>query len=90
MPFSPGQSGNPDGSRKHAIWQAALKRAIAQDDGKRLRASAEKLLDLAAEGEQWAVGMLADRLDGKVAQALIHSGDDERPPIAMIERKLIK
>lgn len=53
---------------------AALQRAMAQDDGKRLRDAAEKLLDKAAVGEPWALGMLADRLDGKVAQAVELSG----------------
>jgi hypothetical protein len=75
MPFVKGQIANPDGARKRMLWDAALKRAIAQDDGKRLRASAEKLLDLASEGEKWACEMLAERLDGKVAQAIALSGD---------------
>lgn len=68
MPFKPGQSGNPDGRRKEQKFSAALHRAIVQDNGERLRKAAEKLLDLAAEGEAWAIGMLADRLDGKPAQ----------------------
>jgi hypothetical protein len=45
-----------------------LKRAIAQDDGVRLRKAAEKLLDKAAEGEPWAIKEIADRLDGKSQQ----------------------
>ena len=52
-------------------------RAIKQDSGKRLRAAAEKLLDLASDGEQWAVCLLADRLDGKSAQAVQVSGEFE-------------
>lgn len=68
MPFKPGQSGNPEGRRKEKKFAAALERAIIQDDGNRLRQAAEKLLDLAAGGEAWAIGMLADRLDGKPQQ----------------------
>jgi hypothetical protein len=49
-------------------FREALNRAIKQDDGKRIRSAAEKLLDLAAEGEQWAVKELADRVDGKASQ----------------------
>lgn len=47
----------------------ALNRAIKQTDGKKLRAAAEKLLDLAAEGEPWAIKELADRTDGKAQQS---------------------
>jgi len=58
-----------DKGNKHAakskVFDQALRRAIAQDDGVRLRAAAEKLLDKAAEGEVWAIRELADRLDGK-------------------------
>jgi hypothetical protein len=55
-------------------FREALRRAITQDDGKRIRATAEKLLDLAAEGEAWAVKELADRVDGKVAQQITGPG----------------
>lgn len=50
------------------LFIKALNRAIAQDSADRLRKAAEKLLDLAAEGESWALAMLADRLDGKPVQ----------------------
>ena len=61
---------------KGRIFNDALRRAVAQDDGKRLRATAETLLTLASEGEAWAVRELADRLDGKVAQSLALTGED--------------
>ena len=70
MRFTPGQSGNPAGNPKSKLFIATLERAIVQDDGKRLRAAAEKLLDLAAAGEPWAIQMLADRLDGKPSQQI--------------------
>ncbi len=60
MPF---EKGNTHGS-KGRLFDGALRRAIAQDDGKRLRAAAEQLLNAAAEGEPWAINTLADRLDG--------------------------
>jgi hypothetical protein len=83
MPFQPGISGNPDGTKREAKFAAAVNRAIAQDDGQRLRACAEKLLDLAAEGEAWAVKELADRLDGRPAQALTVAGEPDAAPIAV-------
>lgn len=63
------QPGNKNGA-KSRLFDGALRRAIAQDDGERLRAAAEKLLDEAAEGKQWAVALLADRLDGKADQTV--------------------
>lgn len=63
------QKGNKLGE-KSRLFDAALKRAIAQDDGERLRRAAEQLLDKAAEGEAWAINQLADRLDGKAQQSV--------------------
>ena len=79
MPFQPGQSGNPSGQRKAKRFYDALDRAIVQDDSKRLRDAAEKLLDLASAGEPFAMQMLADRLDGKPPQQVVHSGDEDSP-----------
>lgn len=62
--------GNKNAIKENRLFNDALRRAIAQDDGKRVRASCEKLLDLAARGESWAVQALADRLDGKPGQTV--------------------
>ena len=59
---------------KSRVFSDALRRAIAQDDGERLRAAAEKMLDLAANGEAWAVREVFDRLEGKPPQALTGDG----------------
>ena len=78
MPWVKGQSGNPHGRPKKQFSEV-LQRAIVQDDGKRLRMVIEKLLDKAAEGEPWAVKELADRLEGKPAQSVQLSGDEDNP-----------
>lgn len=52
------------------LFDAALRRAVAQSDGKLLRDAAESLLLSAASGLPWAIQMLADRLDGKPAQSV--------------------
>jgi hypothetical protein len=70
MPFEPGKSGNPNGTAGPKRFANALERALAQDDGKRLREAVEKMLDAAAAGEVWAIQFLADRLDGKAAQTV--------------------
>ena len=78
MLWTQGQSGNPDGARKPKKFMAALERAMALDDAKRLRQCAETVLDLAAAGEQWAVLLLRDTLDGKPAQQVIATDEDGR------------
>jgi hypothetical protein len=81
---------NNNNAGKNKRWLNSLDRAILQDDGKRLRDAAEKLLNLAAQGEQWAINHLADRLDGKAAQSVTISGDAENPlAIKLIERVII-
>ena len=64
------EKGNKLGGRpkEKRLFDEALRRAISQDDGERVRACAEKLLDKAAAGEPWAVNTLADRLDGRPDQ----------------------
>lgn len=67
-------AGAPTGNQnaqKGRIWNDALRKAIAQDNGRRLRDSIEKLLDLASCGEPWAIKELADRLDGRPKQTNI-------------------
>ena len=90
MPFAPGKSGNPAGAPlKSKRFFTALDRAIEQDDAKRLRAAAERLLDLAAQGEPWATQMLADRLDGKPAQSLTVAGDAASPLALKVEVAIV-
>lgn len=84
MAFEPGN----DYAKKGKLFSDALRKAIAQDDGKRVRACVEKMLDLAADGEQWAVKELADRLDGKAVAAI--SGPDGGPiQVQEVVRKII-
>ena len=73
-------SGAPVGNKnaqKGRIWNDQLRKAIAQDDGRRLRASIEQLLNLASNGEPWAIKELADRLDGRPKQANVPEASDE-------------
>lgn len=76
------ERGAPLGNQNAAkarVFSDALRRAIAQDDGVRIRKAAEKLLDLASGGEAWAVRELFDRLEGKAPQALTLTGEDGGP-----------
>jgi hypothetical protein len=90
MPFEKGHSGNPLGSNTRRPFIAALTRAIAQDDGKRLRQVAERLIDLAVAGEAWAVKELADRVDGKPIQTQAFENGDGSPLLAGIQVTFVK
>ena len=67
---------------KEKQFYGALRRAIIGDSGERLRRAAEALLDHAANGEYWAINMLADRLDGKPTQQL-QAVDEEGRSVAV-------
>ena len=84
------KGGAPLGNQnwKGKIWGDSLRRAIAQDNGKKVRSAIEKLLDKAAEGEPWAIKELADRLDGKAAQAI--TNEDGSPLLSNISVSLVK
>lgn len=87
MPFEPGNKLAV--GQKPKQFDAALKRAIAQEDGKRLREAAEQLLDQAASGEAWAIRELADRLDGKTTQTIASDPENPFTLIAQVERTII-
>jgi hypothetical protein len=86
-PFQPGQSGNPNGRPKTRPFKDALKKALeaAGDDSEGLRLVAVALVQKAREGDVSAIKELADRIDGKVAQAII-GGDDDDPAVQHIHR----
>lgn len=67
----PGNRNNVKGKR----FTDAIKRAIAQGDPDRLRRIAEKLLDMAEQGDMDAIKHLGDRLDGKPRQETELTGD---------------
>lgn len=71
------EKGNKHAAKAKVI-EAALRRAITQDDGQRIRNGVEKLLDLFADGDLAAFQIVANRLDGMPMQHLGIS--DERDP----------
>jgi hypothetical protein len=84
-PFQPGQSGNPAGRPKSKPFREALDRAIKAasndpDSKLTLDSIAAALLAKASTGDVPAIKELAERYDGKVAQAVI-GGDEEDPEI---------
>jgi hypothetical protein len=81
MQFQPGQSGNPSGKPAQRPFLNALRMALTDPNGKpddnmpKLRLIAAKLIEKAASGDPQAIKEIADRLDGKPAQSVIHGGD---------------
>lgn len=80
------------GRRQEKPFADALRMelAAAGEDHKKLRAIAKKLIDKAEEGDMQAIQMLADRTDGKPAQAIV--GDPENPVnlVHFIERRIVR
>jgi hypothetical protein len=72
MVWKKGESGNPQGRAIEKPFADALRMEIkaAGDNSKKLREIASKLLEKASEGDMQAINCLADRLDGRPAQAL--------------------
>jgi hypothetical protein len=71
MTWKPGQSGNPGGRPSEKVFTDLLRLVGNEIDpvsGKRkMRRLAEKVYELALQGEAWACNMIADRLEGRPA-----------------------
>lgn len=68
-------------------FRQALKRAMARKSGTvsaALEKIAEQLMAAAEQSEPWAIKEIADRFDGKPAQAIV-GGDEDDPPITVRE-----
>ena len=82
-------AGAPEGNDNAARgkeFRAAIQRALAKRSGGlgwrvALDKIADKLLDKADDGEQWAVQEVANRFDGKPAQTTVLTGDDDGGPV---------
>lgn len=83
--WQPGESGNPNGRPVEKPFIEQIRKLCKQEDYKRLHSAADKLLDMASDGESWAIQVLADRLDGKPKQQVEHSTDPDRPLILSLD-----
>lgn len=83
-------AGNANSGRKQEKpFRDALRMelAAAGEDGKALRKIARALIDKAGEGDMQAIKEIADRVDGKVAQAVV--GDEDGGPLQVIIRQYV-
>lgn len=62
----------------------AIKEAVEGSDKTKLRAVADALVEKAMAGDVAAIKEVADRIDGKVPQALV--GDGDHDPINILTR----
>lgn len=76
---------NPGGRPKEKAFRDALRTEIAslsaEGDSRGLRRIARALIEQAEAGKIDAIREIADRLDGKVPQAVV--GDDEHDPLTL-------
>lgn len=70
--WQPGQSGNPNGRPKNSV--TTILKNTSKETTKKI---ANKLTDLAVEGDLKAIDMFIDRTDGRVVQQE-GAGDDNR------------
>lgn len=57
----------------------ALSRASGKDVDAGLDSAADKLVAMALDGERWAIEEMGNRIEGKPAQAVTVSGDEDQP-----------
>ncbi len=79
------------GRRSERPFRDALRMelaAVAEDDPKSLRAIARQLIENASQGDLQAIRELADRTDGKPAQAIIGGGEEDPALQAEVTLKL--
>jgi hypothetical protein len=90
-----GQTGNTN-ARKGTQWRDALERALARSCktkaktvDKGLDKIADQVVKNALAGNKDAWQEVANRLDGKHAQAIEISGDEDKPIVTRIERVVL-
>ena len=82
MPFAPGQSGNLNGAKEKQVFDATLR--LIKQNPEKLKKALESVLDQAAGGSLPHLDWLSTKLEGRPAQSVTVSGDDERPLVSLI------
>lgn len=83
-----------DNKTKNKPWADAISRALARRaEGTKeggLNLVADQLVSAAINGDQWAIKEIGDRTDGKAAQSVTVSGDDEKPLVSKVIWEVVK
>jgi hypothetical protein len=88
--LNPSRGGKPDKLMRDALL-IALKREITAADGRktrRLSLIAEKLVELAADGDIGAIREVFDRIDGRAAAQLIQPSEGQQLVISWIGEEI--
>lgn len=81
--------GNKNATKNRPITEA-ITRALLANDGAKLRALAESLVDRAIESDTRAAIEVNDRIEGKVPQAIVGPGEaGEHTMITRIEEVIV-
>lgn len=89
------QIGNANAA-KGKDWQHALRKALVQYDddkvqaGQALNVIARVVVKGALNGDMACINEIGNRMDGKPAQSLTVSGDDDKPLITMIKMVIVE
>lgn len=84
--FKPGQSGNPNGRPKGSSITPRLKRIIEENNGEIADALVKSAIKNALKGDFRFWNAIMERVEGKVADRIQHSGDGGGPLKITIER----
>ena len=80
-----------ENAKKGKIFYDAMRKALVQDDFKRLRDGIDQCLTKAAEGERWALELVRDTMDGKPKQQVEVAGEEGGPvAFELIRRVVVK
>ncbi|TFV71684.1 hypothetical protein E4K64_25490 [Bradyrhizobium frederickii] len=97
MVFQPGNRANPGGRPKEKKFTEALRLALndeVESNGQKttkLRVIADRLVSEAMNGESWAIQQVADRIEGKPAQAIVGGDEDDNPiRLEKIVREIVR
>lgn len=82
--------GNTNSSKTNRLWGDTIRRVLVQGDGKKMRAIAEKLVEMAMAGDMAAIRELGDRIDGKAIQAIEGTGEGGAIVFSQITRRIVK
>lgn len=67
---SPGAPKGNKNAVKGKVIEDALRKALIQDDYKKLNSGMQEVLNQAEKGERWALEFIRDTMDGKPAQSV--------------------
>ncbi len=90
--FQKGKSGNPLGRKpgSGSLLTKELKRVVQSNSAAKAKAFAEKLVDLAVDGNVQAAKLLLERIDGRVrtSEEVAKAEGQERQAMTPEERKM--